>query len=143
MARSPTPLIEGIATAMKHLATRQRVVAQNIANSDTPGFKARDVAAPDFSALVEGLEKEGGKPGITRPQVRISDRMVALGARGSGEFATIADPNVTETKPDGNNVTLEDQALRMSEIQSDYATLSGLYRKNMSLLKTALGKGGN
>ena len=141
MARSPTPLIDGIATAMRHLTTRQRVISQNIANSDTPGFKSRDVAAPDFSALVDGLEKQG-KPGVVRPQVRISDRMAALGAHGQHGFATIADPDVTETKPDGNNVTLEDQALKMSEIQSDYATLSGLYRKNMGLLKTALGKGG-
>ena len=45
-------LIGGIARNMKHLSERQRVISENIANSETPGFKARDVRAPDFSDLI-------------------------------------------------------------------------------------------
>ena len=44
---------------------------------------------------------------------------------------------------DGNTVTLEDQVLKMGQIQADYAALTGLYRKQMALMRSALGKGGS
>jgi flagellar basal-body rod protein FlgB len=69
--------------------------------------------------------------------------MSALGARplrGSG--TVIVDHDVSETKPDGNNVTLEDQLLKMGRIQSDFAAMTSLYRKQQGLLRTAIGKSG-
>jgi flagellar basal-body rod protein FlgB len=42
---------------MQHLSGRQKVIAQNIANSETAGFKAREVEAPDFSRLLDALEQ--------------------------------------------------------------------------------------
>ncbi|MCD2317083.1 flagellar basal body protein [Sphingomonas sp. IC-11] len=134
-------LIAGIGREMKHLAERQRVIAQNIANSETPGFKAREVEAPDFSAL---LEQTGSSSGVRigRPSVTITSGMAALGARAPGAGHIIMDKDVSETKPDGNNVTLEDQLLKMGELQADFAAITNLYRKQQALLKTALGKGG-
>ena len=52
------------------------------------------------------------------------------------------DRAVSEVKPDGNSVTLEDQLLKMGQIQADYAALTSLYRKQDALMRTALGKGG-
>lgn len=138
MSNAPN-LIQGLGTQMKWLSERQRVIAQNIANSETPGFKAREVAAPDFSAMLGG-----SAAGVVRPQVALTARMASLGAiqpRGAG--GTVLDKDVSETKPDGNNVTLEDQLLKMGNIQADFAAATGLYRKQMSLLKTALGRSGN
>jgi len=54
---------------------------------------------------------------------------------------TIRDVDTLETKPDGNNVTLEEQVLKMGAIQADFAALSRLYAKQIGFLKTALGKG--
>ena len=53
------------------------------------------------------------------------------------------DENTVETKPDGNNVTLEEQVLKLGAVQSEFAALTNLYRKQMQLLKTATGRGGN
>jgi hypothetical protein len=39
------------------------------------------------------------------------------------------DKDISETKPDGNNVTLEDQLLKMGQIQADFTAMTGLYRK--------------
>jgi flagellar basal-body rod protein FlgB len=134
MAGTPN-LIQGIERAMQHLSGRQKVVAQNIANSETPGFKAREVEAPDFGAL---LDVRQGGPRVARPRISITSGMAALGASqpraGSG---IIADPDTMETKPDGNNVTLEEQLLKMGEIQADFTALTNLYRKQLSLMKTA------
>jgi flagellar basal-body rod protein FlgB len=138
MSQTPA-IIDAIGQSLKHLGTRQRVISQNIANSDTPGFKARDVAPVSFAGLVNS---SGGAARVTAPTVQISDQMIAMGAKPlvSG---TIADTDISETKPDGNNVTLEDQLLKMGQIQSDFATLTNLYRKQMGLMKAALGRGGS
>ena len=133
-----TDLILGAVRQMKHLAERQRVVAQNIANSETPGFKAQDVAAPDFGTLLGG----GAGAGVAAPRVAPTAAMVALGARPGTGTALIPDRDTFETKPDGNTVTLEDQLLKMGQIQADFAAVTGIYRKQQALLQTALGKHG-
>lgn len=139
---SSLSLLSGIGQSMKHLSERQRVIAENIANNETPGFKARTVAAPDFSALVAAHGQSGGKPRIARPQVSLSGGMMAMGAHPPlGGSAITLDSDVTETKPDGNNVTLEDQLLKMGAVQSDFAAMTNLYRKQIGLLKTAIGRG--
>lgn len=127
-------LINGITEAMRHLGARSQVIAGNIANADTPGFKARTLRAPDFAGLVQG---GGARP--PRPKVAITSEMAALGAGQKQAPNSILDKSVRETKPDGNNVTLEQQLLALGEVQADYATLTSLYRKQMGLIRTALG----
>lgn len=137
-------ILAGIRTEMKHLADRQRVISQNIANSETPGFKARDVAAPNFSALLAAQQggAGGGVPAVATPTVQLTAGMAALGARAPLGASSILDTDVSETKPDGNNVTLEDQLLKMGQIQADFAAVTNIYRKQLSMLKSALGHGG-
>jgi flagellar basal-body rod protein FlgB len=139
----PTPpLLDGITRSMKHLSERQRVIAENIANSETPRFKARDVTAPDFSALIEAQGGARGAPHIARPRIQITAGMAAMGARPPRAASDIIlDRNTVETKPDGNNVTLEEQLLKMGGVQSDFAAMTNLYRKQMDLMKTAIGRG--
>ncbi len=134
----PPTLITGLGDAMRHLSERQRVVAQNIANSETPGFKAREVEAPDFGKLVGDAS---GPRRVARPRVQITSAMAVLGANQPLAGRITLDKDVTETKPDGNNVTLEEQLLKMGQIQADFTALTNLYRKQMSLMKTAVGKG--
>ncbi len=133
------PFLSGIGQSMKHLAERQRVIAENIANSETPGFKAREVERPDFAAML-GVEAGGAR--VARPQVQITGAMASLGAVQPIGGQLILDKDISETKPDGNNVTLEDQLLKMGAIQADFAAATNIYRKQLSLLKTAIGKGG-
>lgn len=127
------PILAGIRERMQNLSERQRVVATNIANSETPGYKAREVSEPNFAELV------GGSGMIAAPRVQLTDRMKSLGAIQPIGTGLILDKDITETKPDGNNVTLEDQLLKMGEIQADFTAMTGLYRKQMSMLKTAVG----
>lgn len=134
----PLTLSDALAQAMRHLGDRQRVIAQNIANADTPGYKARDLAAPSFAAMVDA---SGTGAQVAKPTVRISDAMRRMGA-GSAQAGSLVDRNISEEKPDGNTVTLEDQLLKMGQIQADYVELTSLYRKRMGLVRAALGKGG-
>jgi flagellar basal-body rod protein FlgB len=130
------PILSGIRERMQNLSERQRVISTNIANSETPGYKAREVSEPDFGALV------GGSGMVATPRVELTQRMKGLGAVQPAGAGIVLDKDITETKPDGNNVTLEDQLLKMGEIQADFTAMTSLYRKQLSMLKTALGRGG-
>jgi len=144
MPTTPGPsLLAGITREMKHLADRQRIIAQNIANSETAGYKAREVTTPDFADLLAQHGGAGGRARIARPQVAITSGMAALGARPMRHGGNVViDTDISETKPDGNSVTLEDQLLKMGKVQADFAAMTNLYRKQQGLLKTALSRGG-
>ncbi len=45
-----------------------------------------------------------------------------------------------ETRPAGNAVNLEDEMLKVSANQMDYAAVTQLYSKSLQLIKTAIGK---
>lgn len=139
MTQATPALLRGIGAAMRHISDRQQVIAQNIANGDTPGYKAREVQAPSFAGMVNS----GGPERVSRPMVVISSEMKALGASQSTPAAIVLDKDVTETKPDGNNVTLEEQVLKLGSVQSEFTALTNLYRKQMQLLKVATGGGGS
>jgi flagellar basal-body rod protein FlgB len=129
------PILSGIRERMQNLSERQRVIATNIANSETPGYKAREVEAPSFASLV------GGSGMVQTPRVELTAGMRSLGAVQPIGSGLILDKNISETKPDGNNVTLEEQLLKMGEVQADFTAMTNLYRKQMQMLKTAIGKG--
>lgn len=131
------PLMSAIRDRMMNLSDRQRVISTNIANSETPGYKSREVSEPNFSALV------GGSGVIAAPKVQLTDRMRGLGAVQRAGSGIVLDKDVSETKPDGNNVTLEDQLLKMGQVQADFTAMTNLYRKQISMVKTALGRGGS
>lgn len=132
-------IFSAIQLRMQNLSQRQQVIAQNLANSETPGYKSRDVAEPNFGDLLQGA----GGISVARPRVELTGSMQRLGAVQPVGSGTILDKDVSETKPDGNNVTLEDQLLRMGKVQADFSAMTNIYRKQMLLMKTALGKGGS
>lgn len=139
MTETTPALLRGIGAAMRHLSDRQQVIAQNIANGDTPGYKAREMQTPSFAGMVNS----GGPERVARPTVTISSEMKALGASQRASSTIVLDEGVTETKPDGNNVTLEEQVLKLGSVQSEFTALTNLYRKQMQLLKVAVGRSGN
>ena len=136
------PLIEAITRSMHYLGTRQKVIAENIANSETPHYKAREVTAPDFADLLSRQTIRTGATHIARPQVNISDAMIAMGASRPKNRKIVEDHETSETKSDGNNVTLEDQLLKIGEIRADFTAMTNLYRKQLAMLNTALGRNG-
>jgi len=133
-----TDILSGMQRALRQLDVRQRVIAGNLANSDTPGFKALDVKS-DFANMVD---QRVGK--ADNPTVALTARMSELGAKSGNSLGVrsdvIVDNSATEIKPDGNSVNIEEQMMKMSQIQTEYITLINLYKKNISLFKSAIGK---
>ena len=122
------PLLGQIKGRMSWLDERQRVVAQNVANSDTPGYVARDLKTPtDFAAAL----REGG--GLRMAQT--SNQHMTSGAPVA-RFTSQASPD-SETTLDGNAVVVEEQMLKMAESRMAFDAAIGLYTKSMAMLRLA------
>lgn len=139
MAGSGISILDAIGAKLKHLSVRQEVVAANIAHANTPGYKARDVAAPDFSGLIG--ETTAGKAAIGVPRVAVSATMTSLGANAYKVGEIRRGGTSYEVKESGNTVVLEEELMKMAQVQMDYAAMTNLYRKQAGLLKIALGRG--
>jgi flagellar basal-body rod protein FlgB len=133
MAISDIPVLSALRTRMQWHQERQRVLSENVANSDTPNFRPRDLVEPKFDA-------EGGAVGGagSLAMMRTSaNHIVPAGAPDSFD----QDRKVGfETRPAGNAVNLEDEMLKVSSNQMDYAAVTSLYSHSLHVLKTAIGK---
>lgn len=111
----------------RHAGERQAELARNIANADTPGYRARDVA--DFATT---WQNQGTVPLRTTRPLHISK------GENQGAFRVLDAPD--QTSPNGNTVSLESQMLKSSEVQSRQDMAVAIYRSSMSILRTALGR---
>ncbi|TBX28465.1 FlgB family protein [Nioella sediminis] len=109
--------IFGLAQARaRHAAARQTQVAMNVANADTPGYRARDVVA--FEEVFR-TANAGQDP--TRLPIRTMDA-------GGPE------------SPNGNTVSLELEMVRSVQAQRDHSRALNVYRSAMNVLRTSLGR---
>ena len=135
MAITDLPTLSALRAKMQWHQERQRVLAENIANSDTPNFRPRDLVEPKFDK--NGLPPPGAPMG-TLPMARTSASHMA--AIGGGPSFPQDRRGGYETRPAGNAVNLEDEMLKVSQNQMDYAAATSLYSRSLNLLKTAIGK---
>jgi flagellar basal-body rod protein FlgB len=99
---------------MDLLSARQKLVASNIANADTPGYKTRDL---DFSAEL----------------ARLSDGVPARPVEVTG----------LRVKNDGNNVSVDREARLLAENAIRFNMASNLLRSQLRMVRTAMQEGRN
>jgi flagellar basal-body rod protein FlgB len=116
---------------MGWLAERQRVLSQNVANSDTPKYQPKDLKAVDFKRLVQ--KSEGMQIARTHRDHR------SLGSEGQ-KYQVEKSRDPYETAPDGNAVILEEQLIKAAKTTADYELMTSLYRKHVNMFKIALGR---
>ncbi len=129
MDPTSTPLIGLLRTRLAWLEQRQRVLAENIANADTPGYRPLDLKP--FSMNVSPVEGEGS-PGL----MRTDPGHVAAGPDGRA-FAEEKQRHVYEVAPAGNAVILDEQMAKLNETAMDHHLASQLYRKYLGFIRTA------
>jgi flagellar basal-body rod protein FlgB len=113
------------------LDARQRVLAQNIANADTPGFRGSDLR-PFGETLARAA---GGTPTLATTNARHI-------AGGGGVPGAERERRVAERTPDGNSVSIEEQAMKVAETDQAHALAITLHRRFMNMFRTALGRQG-
>lgn len=124
------PLFAMLKHRMYWLEERQRVLAENVANADTPGFRGRDLKQLDFH---EALKATNTVALATTAPGHIS------GGSASGRFA-VDGRGGFETTPRGNAVVLEDEMLKVAQNQMDHQAATALYSRGLGLIKTAIGR---
>lgn len=129
MAISDMPILSMLRTKMHWHQERQRLLAENVANADTPQFRPRDLTPPEFSR----------RPPPTVGLVATNPVHLAGLSGGSSRFQSDRG-GVYETRPAGNAVSLEDEMMKVASNQMDYQAATSLYSRSLGLVKTALGK---
>ena len=121
--------IRTLRTALNGLSMRQRATADNIANLNTPGYKAARVSFED------SLQRQ------LRDSVSIGSTYTAASAASTTDEAVIS---VTRDRSksmrvDGNNVDLDNEMARLAETVINYNTVSELVSIKLSILKSVIG----
>lgn len=127
------PLFRIMSERMSWLTQRQEVLAQNVANADTPGYKPRDLEPLDFRKMAHQAAQ------------RLSVRATRAGHIVDGEsqqsqkYAVKEVPDHAGALINGNSVVLEEELMKVASTAMDYQLTTSLYRKHIGMIKTALG----
>ena len=127
------PLFAMLTERMSWLNQRQQLLADNIANADTPGYKPKDLAPVNFEKLARDASRS-----ITIASTNAAHLVSAT--RSSGPFRVTDQGGVYEKTPSGNAVVLEEQLMKVSQTVMDHRIMAGLYAKHMGMIRLALGR---
>ncbi len=112
----------------EHAAYRQTVVARNIANADTPGYRARDIAP--FPDLVSGTGEFAMR----------ASRPAHLNGAGNGGLQWDEFEARSMFEPGRNTVSLEEEMVKAAEIRSEHDRALAIYRSSLNILRSSLGR---
>lgn len=126
------PVFTALADKMRWHQARQGLLAENVANAETPGYKGRDLKQYDFADRV-GFSSASVTTTATQPL------HFSVGGGDGGAFGAQRMANF-EITPEGNGVTLEDEMMKVTTNMMDYQAATSLYQKSIKIIRTALGK---
>lgn len=135
------PFFAGLTDRLKFLSARTSVLAENVANADTPGFVARDIEAPkpgQTRVQSQGQNQVGhaGEHGATVLRTRDARHIAGASSPGTREFTVRETPD-GEASLTGNRVSLETQTLKLSGTRMEYQMASTVYRKAVDMMRLA------
>lgn len=119
---------------MNWLGDRQSVLAQNIANADTPNYRAKDMRALSFERELRDVQP-------VRMQSTTGNHLQGSVQKPDYRVEELRARDVYETNPNENGVVIEEQIIKVSDTQMKYQLASNVYQKNMTMLRTAIGHG--
>lgn len=113
-----------------HAGQRQGVIAQNLANADTPGYQARDIEP--FAQLVA---KHGTGAGMR------SNRAGHMNGPAGGSAGWPLLTPEAPADPNKNTVSLEQEMLKSVEVKRQHDRALAIYKSSLNILRTSVGRG--
>lgn len=110
-----------------HAEGRQKMIAQNVANADTPGFRSRDL----------GRFADTYRSGVTS-ELRATRPGHATGVSWGGRDRPVDAGG--EPAPNGNSVSLEDEMIRAAQAKKEFDLSLAVTRASLSMIRTSLGR---
>ena len=112
-------ILDTMSAMTRHSAQRHAVIAQNIANADTPGYQAKDImpfSEMYIKSMRDGQPLENAAPVVTLP------------SQGNA------------ISPNGNSVSLEQQMMLSTEVKATHDMALAVYKKSLDMMRMAVGK---
>ncbi len=106
---------------------RQAVLAQNIANANTPGYKPHDLKS--FAATLNDA---------TSVTLACTQPNHLSGTTGTTQNEVV--DRTHEQSPDGNAVALDEQMVKLADTETMHELVTTIYRKYLGMFSTALGR---
>ncbi len=110
-----------------HAYKRQSLIASNIANADTPGYRAKDLK-PFVASREQTLDLRATRPGHR------------LNAETSTASEVMVQSSFAAESPNGNTVSLEDQMVKSADVKQTHDLALGIYQKSLSIMRSTLGR---
>jgi len=120
-------------TALDGLARRQQVTANNIANAETPGFKASIVT---FESRLQAF-----LPGATHDLVMAQTHPAHLSAQAQPDGPQVVELRDTFGRNDRNNVDIDREMVTLAETSATYNAITRLVARRLGMLKAAITEG--
>ena len=133
MSYSDLPIIESLTRSMHYSTRRNRVLAQNIANVDTPDYKARDLQTIKFPEKLRRAQH--GNLSRTHPR-----HFASSAFQTPTPIQKLA--STSEQTISGNTVNMEENLVKINQNAAEHDRAISLYRKYFRFVNTATGRGG-
>jgi len=122
-------ILDAARAMASHATRRQSVISENIANADTPGYKARDIEpfADHYNHSADDRQMKSTR----------QNHFPSLAHRQTDR--TVVD-RATAPSPNGNSVSLEQQMTKSVELRNEYDLALAIFQKSMNILRLSIGK---
>ncbi|MHC8509173.1 MAG: flagellar basal body rod protein FlgB [Rhodospirillales bacterium] len=128
-----SPLFGAMKTRAAWTSERQEILSHNIANANTPKYRPRDLRAFSFPDILKRKQTQLNM--VTTDEAHNGGKRKRI-----RDFDEVVERVPFETAPDGNSIIMEEQLTKMNETSISHRLTNSLYKKHLSLLKTAIGR---
>lgn len=109
-----------------HATQRQNLIAQNVANADTPDYRSQDLTS--FEQAYEDASEGGMR----------ATRSGHIGADSASYIEEIED-DASAISPDGNSVSIEEEMVKSVDVQRQHDLAMTIYKTSLGILRTSIG----
>ncbi len=124
-------LFSAVKSRLSWLTQRQEVLSQNVANADTPKYRATDLKAFEFKEILR-KEKIQLNMDVTNTSHQPGRR------KRIRDFSEERVRQPFETSPNGNNVIIEEQMAKVNETHTKHRLVTQLYKKHLGMITMAV-----
>lgn len=133
MALQDMPIFAMLRSRLSYLSERQRMIAQNVANADTPGYTPSDLRP---FTIAQGSRMASPLAPVMPAQTAAMHLAGTLPRTRNSPFRSAETPD-SETTMDGNSVVLDEEMMRLTQARMDYDAAIGFYQKSLGLIRMA------
>lgn len=132
MSLADLPVLDMIKSKLKWHQARQSVLAENVANANTPDFKAGEISRFEFERELKNTTRPVAQVAVTHVRHIQAKPLAPTATPGHREIGS------WEVTPSGNAVSLEEEMMKTTENQMAYQSASTLYTRALGLLRMAV-----